>query len=229
MKGIKILLLVFLTFTVLGCQPPVVFGGPQPENAEPLASVPPEYQGIYWCQADSASLYISSRTFMKQKEFLVKLTREDIDSNPDLALREGRLVLTQWGSTFPIREKSDTILSHVYLYDTIFAISDEQVLKSYRGHLVLNTKLDENAWLVLVASLQGGRTLSLSRAEIPDNMASLDSITPVHILSRNGDSGTQILITPTAEAFGRILDRGLLFDTTCSEFERIFPGEAHIY
>jgi hypothetical protein len=49
------------------------------------------------------------------------------------------------------------------------------------------------------------------------------------MLSERDEEGTQIYITPTAEQFGRILDRGLLFDSSCSEFERIIPLQEHIY
>ena len=80
-----------------------------------------------------------------------------------------------------------------------------------------------------MASHKSGGLLSLSRAEIPENLAQLDSITSVKMLSKNDDQGTQIYITPTSEEFGQILDWGLLFDTSCSEFERIIPLEEHFY
>ncbi len=152
-----------------------------------------------------------------------------LDSSNDLELRNGRLFVKDWETDFPADQKGDTIISKVVMRDTIFAIRDGQILKLYKGHLILNTKLDENAWAVLVASHKDAGTLSLSRAEIPENLSQLDAITPVKMLTERNEEGTQIYITPTAEQFGRILNRGLLFDSTCSEFERIVPLQEHIY
>ncbi|TLP81722.1 hypothetical protein [Maribacter sp. ACAM166] len=157
------------------------------------------------------------------------MTRAEIDSSNDLELRNGRLFVKEWETDFPTNEKGDTIVSKVVMRDTIFAIREGQVLKPYKGHLILNTKLDEDGWAVLVASHKGIGTLSLSRAEIPENLSQLDAITPVKMLTEGDEEGTQIYITPTAEQFGRILDRGLLFNSSCSEFERIIPLPEHIY
>lgn len=224
---------LIFTFLCLGlftsCQPPVVFGEPQPVDTKPLSIIPREYHGIYWCEVDSASLFVNDRTFIKRKEFLIKLTKAEIDSSNDLELQNGRLYVDDWGSSFSIEEKGDTIVSKVVMRDTIFSIGEEQILKPFKGHLILNTKLDENTWAVLVASHKGVGLLSLARAEIPENLAQLDSITPIKMLSERDGESTQIYVTPTAEQFGRILDRGLLFDTSCSEFERIIPLEKHIY
>jgi len=211
------------------CEPPVVFGEPQPVGVKSLSQIPDNYKGIYWCKVDSASLFVDDRAFIKRKEFLIKLTKAEIDSSNDLELQNGRLYVNDWESSFPIEEKGDTIVSKVVMRDTIFSIGEEQILKSFKGHLILNTKLDENAWAVLVASHKGLGILSLARAEIPENLSQLDSITPVKILSEHDKEGTQIYITPTAEQFARILDRGLLFDASCTEFERIIPLEEHIY
>ncbi len=225
----SVILIVLFLGILNACQPPVVFGEPQPADTKTLSEIPREYQGIYWCEVDSASLFVDDKAFIKRKEFLMKMTTAEIDSSSDLELRNGRLFVKDWETDFPAEVKGDTIISKLVTRDTIFSIRDEQVLKPYKGHLILNTKLDENAWAVLVASHKSAGLLSLSRAEVPENLMQLDSITPVKIVSKNSDRGTQIYITPTADQFGRILDKGLLFSTSCSEFERIIPMEEHIY
>lgn len=229
MNTTKLIFIALYVTIFVSCQPPVIFGEPQPADTKPLSTIPREYQGFYWCKVDSASLFVDDRTFIKRKEFLIKLTKAEIDSSNDLELLNGRLHVNDWGSSFPIEEKNDTIISKVVMRDTIFSIAKEQILKPFKGHLILNTKLDENAWAVLVASHKGVGILALARAEIPENLAQLDSITPVKMLSEHDSESTQIYITPTAEQFGRILDRGLLFDTSCSEFERIIPLKEPFY
>lgn len=226
---LKIALSLLCLGIMVTCEPPVVFGESQPKGANSLLKIPDDYHGNFWCSMDSASLFIDDKNFIKRKEFLIKLTRMEIDSSNDLRLQGKRLYVDDWGSSFPIEEKGDTIISKLIMLDTIFTIRKEQVLKPYKGHLILNTKLHENAWAVVVASLKDGGLLSLARAEIPENLAQLDSITPIKTLADQDEKGTQIYITPTAEQFGRILDRGLLFDASCSEFERIIPLEDYLY
>jgi len=225
----SLILIVLFLGTLISCQPPVVFGESQPANTKSLSEIPRDYQGIYWCKVDSASMFIDDQAFIKRKEFLIKMTRSEIDSSNDFELRNGRLFVKDWETDFPADQKDDSIISKVIIRDTIFAMRDGQILKPYKGHLILNTKLEENAWAVLVVSRKGAGTLSFSRAEIPENLSQLDSITPVKMLTERDEEGTQIYITPTAEQFGRILNRGLLFDSTCSEFERIIPLQEHIY
>lgn len=229
MNHLKDTLIIFAVGLFFSCQPPVVFGEPQPVGAEPLSEIPLDYQGVYWCRVDSASLLVDDAAFIKRKEFLIKLTKAEIDSSNDLELRNGRLFVKDWETDFPADVKGDTIISKAVMRDTIFSMGHGHILKPYKGHLILNSKLDENFWAVLVASHKGAGLLSLSRAEIPDNLEQLDSITPIKIVSENKERGTQIYITPTAEQFGRILDGGLLFGTSCSEFERIRPSEEHLY
>ena len=229
MNSRSLILIVLFLGILISCQPPVVFGEPQPANTKPLSIIPSEYHGIYWCKVDSASLFVDSQTFIKRKEFLIKMTRSEIDSNNNLELRNGRLFVKDWETDFPADEKGDTIISKVIMRDTIFSIGEQQILKPFKGHLIMNIKLDERVWAVLVASHKGGGLLSLARAEIPENLVQLDSITPVRILSEPQEERTQIYITPTAEQFGRIIVRGLLFDASCSEFERIIPLEEYFY
>ncbi|MBT8185243.1 MAG: hypothetical protein KJN76_10405 [Eudoraea sp.] len=229
MTCLKLGLLFIFLGVMVSCEPPVVFGEPQPKGAKSLSKIPDNYHGNFWCSMDSASLFIDDKNFIKRKEFLIKLTRKEIDSSNDMRIQNNRLYVEDWGSSFPMEEKGDTIISKLVLLDTIFTIRKKQVLKPFKGHLILNTQLHDNAWAVLVASLKDGGFLSLARADLPENISQLDSITPVKTLAEQDEKGTQILITPTAEQFGRILDRGLLFDTSCLEFERVIPIEDHLY
>ena len=211
------------------CQPPVVFGEPQPVGTGEISSIPRSYQGIYWCKVDSASLFVDDKAFIKRKEFLVTLTNEEIEADPELQLQNDRLYVNSWGQSFPTEKKGDTVISSIIVRDTIFAIRPEQILKPFKGHLILNTKLDENIWGVLVVSHKGEGILSLARAELPENLSGLDSITSVRTLAKKDNTETQILIRPTKEEFERILQNRLLFDASCTEFERIIPLKKHIY
>ncbi|AKA34214.1 hypothetical protein [Flagellimonas lutaonensis] len=215
---------MFLLLVLLGsCQPPVVFGEPQPADTESLAQIPEAYWGVYWCNADSASLFVDRHAFVKRKEIFVKLTETEIAESPELQLLNGELHVNGWGQSFPMEQKGDTIISTVVLRDTLFAIGGHQVLKQLKGHLILNKKLDENTWAVLVAS-QKDDILSLAQADLPEDLSRLKGITPVKALANDNDEKTQIFITPTKEEFEQILNERLLFESSCSVFERVIPS-----
>lgn len=223
MNYLKFVLIVAYIGFSTSCQPPVVFGEPQPVGTEPLLAIPNDYQGIYWCKVDSASLIVDSQAFIKRKEFLIKLTKAELDSSRDLQLKNDRLFVSDWGSSFPIEMKGDTITSNIVLRDTLFLLGKEQLAKPFKGHLILNTKLDENAWGVTVVSLKAHGLLSIAYADMPEDLTGLDAITPVRTLSEDNERKIQIFITPTKDQFDQIMHQGILFEGTCTEFERIIP------
>jgi hypothetical protein len=205
------------------CQPPVVFVEPQPVGVESISSIPESYMGIYWCKIDSVSLFVDDKAFIKSKELLLSMTIEEIEADPDLELQNGKIYVRSWDQSFPIESKGDTIISKIIIKDTLFVISPEQILKPFKGYLILNTKLDENVWGVMLVSHEGEGILSLAYAELPENLSVLDSITPVETLAKKDNIETQILIRPTREEFEQILKNRILFDASYYEFERTFP------
>ena len=86
-----------------------------------------------------------------------------------------------------------------------------------------------STWGVVVASQNGEGILSLARADLPENLSALDSIVPVKTLAKKDGKETQILLAPTKAEFDKILQQRLLFDGTCTEFERITPLRMDAY
>ncbi|MDO1513925.1 hypothetical protein Q2T41_14785 [Maribacter confluentis] len=223
-KGLNYSLGIIFVIMILGsCQPSVVFGDPQPATVDPLIKIPDIYRGIYWCNVDSATLYVDDKAFVRRKEFLIKTTLQEIEIDPDLDLVNEQLHVNDWEGYFPVTKKGDTITSQIILRDTIFAISDKQLVKTFRGHLVLNFKLNNDTWEVLVVSQRRDELLTISKAEIPEDLAKLDAITKVGLLNGPDRVRTQIYLKPTAKEFERIYNEGLLFSKSCTEYKRIFP------
>ncbi|NAY91364.1 hypothetical protein GTQ34_05475 [Muricauda sp. JGD-17] len=219
-----IFLLLFSLMFLGSCQPPVIFGEPQPADTRSLQKIPEIYQGTYWCNTDSASLFVDEWAFIKRKEILIKLTENEVTESQELQLVNGKLFVHGWGQSFPIEQNGDTIRSSIVMRDTLFAIGTHQVLKPFKGHLVLNKKLDEDAWAVLVVSALTPDVLTISKAELPEDLSQLQGITPVSTLAKDKDRETQIFITPTKAQFELLMDKKLLFQESCTEFERVFPA-----
>ena len=228
-KRFCILVLPIFLAAMTSCQPPVVFGRPQPEGFGAITQIPHSYRGIYWCPVDSASLFVDEQAFIKRKELHVKLTKKEIAENPDMELVNGHLSINDWDSSFPVTESGDSITTQIIFRDTIFALSGPHMAKLFRGHLILNTKLDQDTWAVSVASKKGADVLTIAKADLPENLAELDSITPVKSLMVLEGKRTQLHLTPTRAAFEKIIERGILFETSCTQYERVLPLKDYAY
>lgn len=218
----KIILIVLNIIIINACQPPVVFSEPQPAGKKQLVTIPRQYQGIYWCETDSVTLIINKNTIYKKVEFETTLSKSDVNSNSDLFFENGRLFSKEMNQSFPAQLKNDSIVSQLVLKDTLFNISEKQIAKQFKGHLIINKQLEDRSWEVKVVSLKQKHILTIAKAEIPENFQLLESITDVEeITYKENNEIKQIKISPTKDEFNQILKQNLLFDGYCSEFKRL--------
>lgn len=225
MKTLKIFLVICLPFFVISCQSPVVFTEPQPSGRPELTGIPQEYQGFYWCDTDSITLTIEENVIIKQKDFEVKLSVTEIDSGyPNLSFNDKKLYSKELNDSFPTKQVGDTIIAQVTIRDTLFSTKTKQVLKFYKGHLILNEPIENYLWEVSVISFTDHDILSITKAEIPDELDKLEQVTKVHKTKIDKNlKPIQIRIAPTQAEFAQILRKKLLFTGSCIEFKRIFP------
>ncbi len=54
-------MLTGLMVIIIACQPPVVFGEPQPVDTTSLSAIPKSYRGVYWCAVDSVKLFVDKK------------------------------------------------------------------------------------------------------------------------------------------------------------------------
>ena len=218
--GIAGFVLILLSF----CQPTIVFTEPQPKGEPELSTIPIEYQGVYWCPVDSISLVIDENMISKQKRYESRVPKTEIEADPNLNYQNGKLHSEKFNQSFPAKEKDETIISEITLRDTMFSKKTGQVLKYYKGHLLLNEPLEDKTWDVTIISLKPNNILSITRANMPENLDKLERITPVEKSKTDGnEKPTQIKISPTRAEFDQILKQGLIFDGSCDDFQRIFP------
>ncbi len=182
--------------------------------------MPENYRGIYWCDIDSANLLVNKNSIYKSKLFDVAISNQEIDSTKELTYNNGQLFYGTQYESFPATQRNDTVYSKIILIDTIFLNKKTtHVLKYYKGHLILNNKIDENLWEVKIISKTENGYLNLSRVDYPENLTNLDSLTTV---KRVEDTyREQIIITPTKAEFDQILNSKIIFGNTCQEFKPI--------
>ena len=210
-------LLVFAVF--YSCEePPVVFSQPQPKDIEESFYIQPIYRGVFLCESDSAKVHINGRTIYKEKTFEMALSPEDIAVEPSLQLVDTLLFIEEIPEPLSIRYQQDSIRATITLRDTLFHLGNNQVVKYFRGHQIINKRLPGNKWGVYVMSLDYDLNLIWSEAEMPEDLEMLEKITPVRDISV--EDKKQIIINPELVEFDEILNLELIFQT-CDQFTRL--------
>jgi len=225
-------LLLFLSCVVMfsSCQPPLPFAEPQPINGRSLVIIPMEYRGVFWCQLDSALVYIDDRALIKRKELLIKTTMDEIRTCPNFHIENGSLMVKDKSYHFPVSMQKDTILCRVILTDTLFTIDEPQnLLRSYKGHLLLNTELKVHSWTVGILSIKRNGLLSIAKAEKAKALLKLDSIDLIRPQWENDRILSRTHISPTLSQFENLIQRGLHIDCNCKKFERILTMREGVY
>ncbi len=217
MKKLIALILISTSFLISCEEPAVVFGGPQPKGLSPINAIDMIYRGTFICESDSSLVHVHGRTIFKEKAFQFSLTPEEIESTDGLDLLGDQLILSDWPEPLPAEITDSLVYSSILLRDTLFHMGAEQVLKAYKGHMILNKKINDEKWEVMILSLDYDRDLRLSRAELPDDFDRLNMLTPIKDIST--EDKVQYLIAPTVMEFDEILKRNLIFQE-CDMFTR---------
>lgn len=124
-------------FTVAGCEPPVTFTEPMPENGKTLDKFPKRYQGIYVNKNDGSRLYVGEYLMVREYDYDIKLHRDSLKEGDSLS---GDTVYHLNTGEFDIVELDSNFLrKHVNFMDTIYSINPATVLRKYKGYLFLNT------------------------------------------------------------------------------------------
>ena len=199
-------------------EPPVVFIEPQPQDLSAKAYFEPIYRGVFLCESDSAIVYVKAKTIHKEKNYNFKTTIEEIDSIHNAELIGDQLWIDGFEEPIPVEVEGDSVAGDIMFRDTLFEMGENQVLKFYRGHHILNKNLGGDKWEVLILSVDYGLNLRLYEAVMPEDLNKLEKITPVTDIST--EEKNQILLAPTISEFKEIMQTQLVFQE-CDLYNRM--------
>lgn len=203
------------------CTPPLVFTEPQPEGVAALDRFENHYQGTYFCTGDSSLVKVEANCLYKEKSFTFVTSLAALDSMEDTYFEEGKIFMNGEAMPFEILYLDDETLAGNYIHrDTLFQIGPKQVLKFYRGHHILNVKIDAQHWNVWLLSKDQFGNMALSKTILPENLSDLAAITPVTDISEQ--DLPQYKISPTKAEFRKLLQTRLIFEE-CDYYEWISP------
>ena len=201
----KVLLLMIIIVTA--CTPPVVFDQAQPIDGESVNEIPASYQGLYVCESDSTLIIISDHIVYAQHEHYFIISTEGLEEREDCSLIENEVYLPGKDMCIPIEYIDEkTVKGYITDIDTLFIMDVNHVAKSYRGHLFLSKKLDNQEWAVSMLSHDETGNLLYRGITEDSDFRGINRITPMKEITRPSDRKRRFKITPDQTAFDLLIN-----------------------
>jgi hypothetical protein len=178
------------------CQPAVTFNESQPDNVDMLEMFPKKLQANYVNSKDNSVLTIQDKLIFRTYSDVVKENLKDIDST--YHIEEGNIISRNGSENFPVQIVGDSIEIKVHYVDTIFKISQMNVLKKFKGYYFLNEF--NKSWSVTKLSLKNGR-LSLGKISDKEDIDKLREVT------ETSSDTTSIVFNPTQKQFKQFIKK----------------------
>lgn len=160
----RILLLSVLLLAIFSCVPVVTFDRTQPEGVDSLTVIPKKLVGKYIAKNGATILTIDGKCMIMHYDYEIKLPRDSTNwDNLSAAEKKG------------FRLENDSIIEHVLDIDTIFKLSDDMVMKKFKGAYFLNTRKKGNSWYVQKMQLIKGM-LTIGSISTKNELKTLDKV-----------------------------------------------------
>tara|TARA_B100000925_G_C22000972_1_gene471251 strand:- start:2053 stop:2715 length:663 start_codon:yes stop_codon:yes gene_type:complete len=210
MKNIFYLIAGSFLLVQLSCGPGIRFEEPQPVGEKQETKFSSKFQGLYASLDDNSKLVISETDIIQTSNQKIKLALEIIDTSEYLKFEDGLLIID--GTTvLPAKLEGDSVTAIYDLKDTIFEISEEQVLKKFKGSYFLNTRESDGLWLVEVLSLDKKGLLTFSLFENgEEDRSEIEDVTPIDSLEDDLGEVTDYVIRPDKKELKELIQSNAL-------------------
>ncbi len=181
MKKLQLVTAFIILFLSWGCGPAITFNEPQPANVAALSSFPDKLKGDYLSEDGESTVSISDKIMLRTYDYQVADHKDSIQGSWHVGhdtLYSGKGSDSVLATNVSI--KGDSIISRVHYVDTLFLISENGVMKKFKGYYFLNDLVkndsNKNAWAVKQIALARG-TLTISAIGNPKDLDNLREIT----------------------------------------------------
>ncbi len=201
----KNVFILFLIFFLVSCGPYIWFKSPQPEGRKNLDAFPNELIGKYISISDSSVIIINSEKVIKQYHEKLLMSKDEFHNETgDLITRDTSFLFTD---NWQIKVKSfgDSVKVFSWKDDVLFQISDDQLLREYRGYYFLNKKDTNNYWKVEVLKLEED-TLEFDDILAKEDIEKIEAITSItEIKDTTKEKITRYFLNPSKREMRKIL------------------------
>ncbi len=213
---------IVILLLLLGCDEnpdSVRFNMSQPVGAKSQKAFIQKLQGAYVSCNDSDDwITISENLILNTKRFEFRLHRNNLEFDSKTVIdRKNNTELIEFlkneGYSATIFE--DTILAVYLEVDTIFSISENQVLKKRRRDYFLSYKKDESSWEVSKLSFKHD-SLFIGRITPSDTLLQFDfTVKNIQVGDTDSTSSVEYLLNPSRKGFKKLLKKNAFIETAC--------------
>ena len=193
----KIHLFGFLLLLLTGCNDLATFDKPQPPDRKAIPAFPSSILGHYINNHEPSSLTITSNMVTTSYEITNKIWPGQVDTT-GFDLVNDSLVNKSTGEKYKVILSGDTIIKVTFNTDTLFNLSNNDILKNYKGYYFLNKQNPNQYWSVYRLSLSKGQ---LILGTIRDSM----DIKQLKEISENIEDSTGYHFKPTEKQFEKFI------------------------
>jgi hypothetical protein len=151
----KLLLTCLATTLLFSCAPPVTFNKPQPSDTNELTKFPKRLQGHYQSLSDNSLLHLTDKMITRVYDFDYRFHLNQLDSSNRIT--GDTLINLETNERDLLIREGDTLVQHIHYTDTLFLISETNVLKKFKGYYFLNLRYTEDNWQVKQLALHKGQ------------------------------------------------------------------------
>lgn len=214
MKALYFLFIIFL----FSCEPTVVFDQAQPPGIDALGTIPESFVGTYRCQSDSSLVIIEPHVAYQQANYKVVVSLDQIEETENCSLAAGGLYIPGRKECFPVEYISDdTVTAYITEIDTLFYFNDSQVIKEWRGALIINQKLESTDWMVWTLQRNDDGSLLLDYISIPEEITDMKDISKEFTKESMSEDYERYVLSPTLREFDNLIDN-LDYHMNCDLF-----------
>jgi len=215
-----VILFLIITFLILaGCSPTVIFNSPQPTDKRDLGKFPSRYFGKYEEIEDSSLFILENYLIREQYTEDMNVPKIEIDTSKEFILKDDIVYIPETGEEVPVTIRNDSIFGTYITYDTVFRISDENILRKFRGYYFMNIRNDEEEWIVYRLKFRKDGNASLCGISEDDEIDRLKEITTVIEEKNDKDEVIKYIIKPEKGDFKQIIKEEHFKD--CTEYRKV--------
>ncbi len=194
---------------MIACEERVKFEEPQPSDRNDLNQIPRKLRGSYISNSDSTFLTISEDRIVEWMDLETRTLIDSLDMEIDSTMMTEvtpdsvQVIDGAFNLSFKFLP-SDSVIVYYSYRDTVFEISNEQVLRRFKGHYFLNYRRTEDNWIVRRLTLDKGE-LSFSKVRVPEDFNELKEITEVKEIKSDSGKVVGYKLNPTRKELKQLM------------------------
>lgn len=202
MKTFNAILILIGILFIASCAPDLTFTEPQPPDVKNETKFKRRYRGDYRSLEDSAILTITKNSIKKTWYVDIKVHKDSIELK--VSLEGGKLEMVNIAG-YEVTQEGDSVRIVGETTKHLFNLSEDQVLRYYKGYYFLNSQEGDDLWTVKMLSLEKG-LLSFKRfLGTEAELTKLSELTSIDTVRNAEGEAVDYRIHPTLSEFREIL------------------------